>query len=84
MNREEVQKRLRAFICTELLHNPSYPVADDEPLITGGLIDSMSLVRLGVFLEDAFHLYIPDTDLTVDNMDTLAQITDRVMEELQP
>ena len=83
MTREEVQKQLRLFICTDLLRNPSYPLADDEPLITGGLIDSMSVVRLGVFVEEAFHLYIPDTDLTVDNMDTLSQITDRVMEELR-
>jgi acyl carrier protein len=83
MTEEEIRNRLRVFICTELLRNPPYPLTDDEPLITGGLIDSMSLVRLGVFVETAFHIYIPDTDLTVEKMDTLSQITDRVMEELQ-
>jgi acyl carrier protein len=83
MTREEVRNRLRDFICTKLLRNPSYPLNDDEPLITGGLINSMSVVQLGVFVEEAFKLYIPDTDLTVEKMDTLAQITDRVMEELQ-
>ena len=82
MTREEVRDRLRDFICTKLLRNQSYPLNDDEPLITGGLINSMSVVQIGVFVEEAFNLYIPDTDLTVEKMDTLAQITDRVMEEL--
>jgi len=83
MTRDQVRDRLRAFICTELLRNRSYPLAEDEPLITGGLIDSMSLVRLGVFVEKAFNMYIPDTDLTVEKMDTLALIVDRVVEEVQ-
>ena len=83
MDREQVREQLKKFICKDLLRNPSYPLADDEPLITGGLIDSMSLVRLGVFVENTFDIYIPDTDLTVENMDTLAQIIDRVMEEIE-
>ncbi len=79
MDREQVKDKMRAFICTELLDRPEYTLSDDEPLITGGLVDSFSLALVGVFIEQAFDVYIPDTDLTVANLDTLNQITARIM-----
>ena len=71
MNSQEMRDRLRDFVRRELLGKPDYPLAYDEPLITGGLIDSFSLAQVGVFVEDAFNVYLPDTDLTVANMDTI-------------
>jgi len=82
VDRSDVKDKLRAFVLAELIRNPSYPLQDDEPLITGGLIDSFSLAHFGVFVEDTFNLYIPDTDLTVENLDTLNQMVDRVMQGL--
>ncbi len=74
----EIKQKLEEFICGELLNNPHYPLADDEPLITGGLIDSFSLAQVGVFAEQAFGVYIPDTDLTVEKMNTLRQMVARI------
>jgi acyl carrier protein len=72
---EDVKNRLRAFVCTELIRNPGYALRDDEPLVTGGLIDSFAIAQIGVFVEKAFGVYLPDTDLTVENMDDLARMT---------
>jgi acyl carrier protein len=69
-----MRDRLRDFVRSELLRKPDYPLAADEPLITGGLIDSFSLAQIGVFVEDAFGVYLPDTDLTVANMDTIERM----------
>lgn len=80
MDRNEVMTKLKAYICSELLNNADYPITVDQPLITGGLMDSFSLAQIGVFVEDAFGVYIPDTDLTVNNMDTLNLMTDEVIE----
>jgi acyl carrier protein len=82
MNKTEIKEILRTFILQELLGRPHYPLADDEPLITGGLIDSFSLAQIGVFVEEAFNVYIPDTDLTVANMDSLNQMAERVAAEI--
>jgi acyl carrier protein len=75
----DVRDKLRAFIVTELIRDPDYPLADDEGIISGGLMDSFSLAELGVYLEQEFDIYIPDPELTVDRMDTLNQIIARVM-----
>lgn len=78
MDSATIREKLRSFICTELLARPDYPLGDDEPLISGGLIDSFSLAYVAVFLEMTFGLYVPDVELTAENFDTLAQMAARV------
>lgn len=80
MEISEIKTQLRDFITRELLNRSDYQLADDDALITGGLIDSFSLAQIGVFVEDAFGVYIPDTDLTVEQMDTLEQMAQKVIE----
>ena len=79
MNAQDMRDRLRDFVRSELLRKPDYPLADDEPLITGGLIDSFSLAQVGVFVENAFGVYLDDTDLTVANLDTIERMATCIM-----
>lgn len=79
MTEAEIREQLRVYILTEIMNNPHYPLRDDEGLITGGLMDSFSLARIGVFVEEVFGVYIPDPDLTVAKMDTLNQMVARVL-----
>lgn len=79
MDRNEVLQKVRAFTLKELLKNPGYPLKDEEPLFSSGLIDSFAMAQVGVFIETEFDLYIPDPELTVENMDTPSRITDRIL-----
>lgn len=63
--------QLRQFITGQIMRSPNYPLTNDEPLMTGGLIDSLALVQIGLFIEDTFGVVIPDVELTVEKMDTL-------------
>ena len=83
MNPENVKEILRTFIIQDLIRDPDYDLGDDEGIITGGLMDSFALAEFGVFVEDEFDVYIPDADLTVAQMDTLNQMTARVMRDLK-
>jgi hypothetical protein len=78
--RSEIIDRLRTFICTELMQHPAYPLRPDEPLMSGGLIDSFSVAHIAVFIEHAWGVYIPDPEVTVENMDTLDLIAARVLQ----
>lgn len=82
MDRADVHATLRTFVINDMIRMPGYELQDDEPLITGGLVDSFDLALFGVFVEERFNLYIPDPDLTVENLDTLSQMVDRVMRDL--
>ncbi len=77
---EQVKARLKPFICREILHNPDYPLKDEEPLITSGLMDSFALAQVGVFAEVEFNVYIPDAELTVDRMNTVTQMVAKIVE----
>ena len=74
-----VREKLRSFIVATLVRDASYPLRDDEPIITSGLIDSFALAELAVFVEREWHVYVPDPDLTVERMNTLDQIVARVL-----
>jgi acyl carrier protein len=82
MDRTELHDTLRTFVLNEMIRMPDYDLKDDEPMITGGLVDSFSLALFGVFIEEQFDIYIPDPDLTVENLDTLNQMVDRVMRDM--
>jgi acyl carrier protein len=79
MDETALRENLRRYIARDLIRDSSYVIADDEGIITGGLMDSFSLAELAVYIEKEFGVYVPDSDLTVAKMDTLDQIVARVM-----
>ena len=79
MDAASVRDELRAFVARALIRDPSYALRDDEPIISGGLIDSFALAELAVFIERQWHVTIPDSELTVESMDTLDRIVARVL-----
>ena len=82
MNEAEIKSKLKAYILSEILKNEEYPLKEDEPLVSGGLIDSFSLVHIAVFIEREIGVKIPDTELTIDNMDTIDAMTAKILQEL--
>lgn len=82
MDEQTLREQLRAYITRELIRDASYPLKDDEGIITGGLMDSFSLAEFAVYVETEFGVYIPDSDLTVAKMNTLDQMVARVLRDL--
>jgi len=50
-------------------------LADDQSLLEAGVVDSTGVLELVAFLEDTFHLQIPDKDIIPQNLDTVDSIT---------
>ncbi len=73
---EQIISQTAAFIAKELLKRPDREIAPDEPLISGGMIDSFSLVDLALFVEETFGVRIDDTELNADTFDTVAQLAE--------
>jgi acyl carrier protein len=67
----EIQTKLARFIAEKIMKQPKRELKPDQKLISSGLIDSFSLVDVGLFIEDEFGVRIDDVDLTVELMDTL-------------
>ena len=75
---QETRDAIRQYIVTDLIRNPKYKLGDNDKLISGGVIDSFSLVELSMFLEQKFGVRPDDTELNADNMDTVTMIASYV------
>lgn len=63
---------IRDYISRELVSDPGLlPIQDDTSLLETGILDSLSLLRLLVFLEDEFSVQIDDFDLVPENFTTV-------------
>lgn len=82
MDEQTIRANLRTFITRDLIREAGYNLQDNEGIISNGLMDSFALAEFGVYVEQAFNVYIPDADLTVAKLDTLNQMVARVMRDL--
>lgn len=55
-------------------------VAFDTPLISGGIVDSFSMVSLKRFLENHYHIQIPDAKATPEAFDSVNNIVELLKE----
>ena len=66
---------LQTYIAEKVLKQPGRIIAVEAPLISSGLIGSLNLVDLALFVEDAFGVRIDDTELNAQTFDNLSQLT---------
>ncbi len=71
---DDIIQNLSHYIAQQILKQPKRQIAPDEALISGGLVDSFSLVDLALHVEDTFGVHLDDTELNADTFDTLAQL----------
>jgi acyl carrier protein len=63
-----VETVINDYISRELVPDPALlPLANDTLLLESGVIDSLSLLRIGVFLEERFGITMGDADLLPEN-----------------
>jgi acyl carrier protein len=74
----EIISQLGEWITTEIIRQPDRKIAAEEALISGGLIDSFSLVDLALHVEENFGVRIDDTELNSDTFDNLSQLADLI------
>jgi acyl carrier protein len=75
---QSIAEPLAQYIAEKILKMPKRKIQPDEPLLSGGLIDSFYLVDLALFVEDTFGVRIDDTELNKGSFDTLAQLSELI------
>jgi acyl carrier protein len=69
---------LLQFIRDELLPDPSTDISPTTPLISEGLLDSLSVVRLAAFIEERFAIRFDDVEIRAPGTETVRDILARV------
>ena len=72
---DDLRDVIRDYVMKEYVEEGTeIEIANDSPLITGGVVDSFSMVSLKRFLEKKYAIRIPDADATPDAFDTVERI----------
>ena len=81
---EEIERIIHAYIMDKFLpgEDPG-ELNRTTPLITGGILDSISTLKLVVFLEDRFGVAVEAHEAGVEHLDTVAEIA-RLIAEKKP
>ena len=76
---EDIKDTVLEYVQDEYLEeDDDREVEMDTPLISGGIVDSFSMVSLKRFLENKYGIQIPDADATPEAFDSVEKIADLV------
>ncbi len=80
---EDMKDIVLEYVIEEYLEDEEEELSYDSPLISGGIVDSFSMVSLKRFLENKYNIQIPDDKATPEAFDNVNSIVALVKEYIQ-
>ncbi len=77
---EDIKDIVLEYVTEEYLEDEDDEITYDTPLISGGIVDSFSMVSLKRFLETKYSISIPDEKATPEAFDSVSKIAVLVKE----
>lgn len=76
---KDIEKDVREFIAENfILDEDADEIDRDESLTQNGVLDSMGVLELIMFIEERFGVEVPDEDTLPENLDSVGRISDYV------
>ncbi|TLN27759.1 acyl carrier protein [bacterium] len=76
---DSVEELLRRYIADNILFSSNgYPHQDDTSFLENGIVDSMNVLELVMFVEQKFGVKVQDSEIVPDNFDSVARLADFV------
>jgi len=76
----EIKDVILNYVIEEYLEDEDEEISYDTPLISGGIVDSFSMVSLKRFLENKYKISIPEDKATPNTFDSVNKIVELVKE----
>jgi acyl carrier protein len=72
---KDVEQTIRKYIAENMLFSGNgYPYADGASFLEEGIVDSMGIMELVMFVEENFQVTVEDEDLVPDNFDSVSRL----------
>lgn len=79
---QAVEEKIRKYIADNILFSKDgFPYSDEASFLENGIIDSMNVLELVVFVEDNFGVTVSDEDVVPDNFDSVARLSAYVQQK---
>ncbi len=73
-------EKIKAYIVQSISDITPDEIDADDDLLGSGIIDSMGMMKLVIFIEEELDIKIPDADMIVENFMTLQNINDYLLQ----
>lgn len=72
----EIEEKIRKFIAETILFSSNgYPYPVDASFLENGIVDSMNIMEIVMFVEEQFVVKVEDNEITPDHFDSVQRIT---------
>ena len=82
---QNVEGKIRTYIAKNILFSGNgYPYPDDASFLNEGIVDSMNMLELVMFVEKEFGVKVEDEDIVPDNFDSVSKLAAFVRRKTSP
>jgi acyl carrier protein len=72
---DAIAEKVRGFIARNIIFSSSgYPHADDVSFLESGIVDSMNVMELVMYSEEAFGIKVNDDEIVPGNFDSVSNL----------
>lgn len=72
---QSIEQKIRSFIAENILFsNDGYPYSDETSFLENGVIDSMNVMEIVAFVEEAFGVDVEDREIIPSNFDSVQNV----------
>lgn len=76
MTQHEIARRVREYVLENFLYmRQDYEFSDTDSLMGHGIMDSMGVIELITFVQDAFGVEVGEDEITEANFGTIAAVS---------
>ncbi len=79
MSNETIKDEIRQYIQETIVQSDSIQITNDTPLISRGIMDSISTLKMVDFLETKFGIEFHPYEVDRENLDSINLISDFVL-----
>ena len=69
-----MNEKIIAYIKNEIIAEPTLKINSQDELLQEGVLDSLGMMKLILFLEKQYMKRVPSEDMTLDNFRTVEKI----------
>ncbi len=72
---EDIKIAIRNYIAENILFSgKKFPYADDISFLENGIVDSMNIMEIVIYIEEHFQIKVNDEDITPMNFDSIDRL----------
>ena len=79
----EIKTQVREYVAKNLLFSDNgFEYDDDDSFLQEGIVDSVGVLELVLFVEEKLGVAVDDQDITPDNFDSVNKLADYVQRHI--